>query len=62
MLKFDRKQFRSGVMIVKEPETIDGVVGEKVYGFRPNDKGKTFEFIDESYILSKYAIAFTIVE
>lgn len=58
MLKFDRKSFKSGMMIVKEPEG----EGEKVYTFKPSDKGKSFSFLDEVYVLNKYPVLFSAVE
>lgn len=30
----------------------------KKYNFKPNDKGKSFSFVDESYVLKKYPLLF----
>lgn len=58
-LLFDRKSFRSGVQVVKEPATVDGVLGEAIYRLYVKDKGKEFTFLDEDYVLSRYPVLFT---
>ena len=62
-LIFDRPEFSSGIMIIKESVEVtdkDGnkknVIKEMV--FTPNDKGKSFEFSDESKILENYSLYF----
>ena len=71
-LKFDRKAFRSGRVIVKEPspkrdsagelvvdDAGNSVMGLKVYRFTVADKGKVFTFENEAYVLENYPILFT---
>lgn len=60
MLKFDRPEFRSGVMIVKELVSQEPNVFVN-HRFYVRDKGKTFEFTNPSYMLSKYPHLFTAV-
>jgi len=60
MLKFDRPEFRSGVIVVKElvSENPDVFVYHRFY---VRDKGKTFEFQNPTYMLQKYPHLFTAV-
>lgn len=66
MLKFDRKEFRSGTIIVREVVKTGAkdkygaeIVVFKEHRFSVHDKGKLFEFADEDAILSKYSHLFT---
>lgn len=56
MLTFNRPSFRSGVIIVKEP---DGESGTLSYEFHPSDKGQQFTFHSDEYVLAHYAACFT---
>ena len=59
MLRFDRESFKSGVMLVKEPDPAHP--GEFLkYMLRPQQKGDDFTFVDESYILAHYPGCFTV--
>lgn len=41
-------------------ETVEvEIPGTKSYTFKVADKGKSFEFIDEDYVLAKYPVLFT---
>lgn len=58
MLIFDRPEFKSG--ICKAKEIIQGKDGpvEKVYVFKPSDKGKAFKFENEADMLKRYPALF----
>ena len=69
-LIFDRPNFKQGKTVVRErmpaldadgkqiEEEGQKVWREKEYRFSPNDKGKSFEFYDEKYVLERYPILF----
>lgn len=73
MLRFCRKQFVDGVIIIKQKVPRDVKVGKLLkrrktvdfidsYIFRPKDLGKTFEFFDEADILKRYPLCFEKVD
>jgi hypothetical protein len=61
MLIFNRKEFKSGVQVVKEPDKREGAHEHDVvtYIFKVSDKGHEFAFLDEAYILAKYPALFS---
>jgi len=61
MLKFDRKEFKSGVIVCKEivPEPDGQTAKLNIHKFYYKDKGKTFSFENEAYMLEKYPVLFT---
>lgn len=55
MLIFNRKEFRSGVIICEELIPISAEKAEvRIWRFYTKDKGKPFEFKNEKYMLEKY--------
>ena len=62
MVKFNRPEFKSGVIIVKELIVVEGKPDSfKNLRFNVKDKGKVFNFENEEYLLAKYSHMFTIV-
>lgn len=61
MLVFNRPGFRSGVCKVVEPDTSEGAPegAELTYIFKPVNKGSSFAFQDEAYVLATYPVLFT---
>lgn len=62
MLVFNRPAFRSGIVKVEEPDNSEGHAEGAMltYTFKPSDKGKSFTFADQAYVLAHYAIMFTV--
>lgn len=61
MLKFDRPEFKSGVIICDEVIWIsDKKLEIRKHTFYTKDKGKYFEFSDENQMLQKYPHLFKI--
>lgn len=61
MVKFDRKEFRSGVVTCKElvPQEEGNLLKVNLHKFYVKDKGKNFTFENEAYMLEKYPHLFT---
>ena len=57
MLVFNRPAFKAGIIVVKEPGEQEG--SEITYVFKPKDKGQSFAFVNEAYVLAKYPVLFT---
>jgi len=62
MLKFYRKSFKAGIMVVKEKWTVNGIEQQKNWAFKPSDNNKVFEFVAPEYILEKYGSFFSVPE
>ena len=62
MLKFNRKEFKSGTMIIEDRVAKKDDKGKEIKGeydvkkvlLRTSDKGKDLEFSDEDHVLKKY--------
>jgi hypothetical protein len=66
MLKFYRKAFKTGVMVIKEQrdtgkkdEAGKPIIEVKAISLKPSDMGKSFEFWNEAEILKKYPHSFS---
>lgn len=62
MLVFNRPAFKSGILKVVEPDNSEGHAEGAVltYTFKPSDKGQSFAFADESYVVAHYPVLFTV--
>lgn len=62
MLRFYRKAFRSGVILVKEKVIVGGQETWVGHSFTPRDNGTTESYQNEPYLLEKYPVLFTEVQ